>query len=405
MKVYIGIDWSKDKHDIAFMHQNGEVLAYLTVAAIPKGFESFDTQRRRMGIAVGECLVGIETDHNLFVDYLLSQGYEQIYILPPLLVKESRQRFSSSGANTDRSDGRLIADILRTDHGRLHVYQPDSPLTQQIAGLCSLQRFLTHSVIQLTNRLRNVLWRYYPNATQVFSALDKQIALEFIRTYPTPQMAQQLSIAEFNSFAKQQGYTQPSKLPACYARLQQSQPFVHPSTVQAYCSEAVRLAELSLMMVQHRTLTEKELLTLFKKHPDAAIFASLPGAGNILAPALLAKFGDDRLRFPSSQSLQAVAGTCPVTKASGKSKYVAFRRACDLEFRWIVQQWARASLDRSVWANTYFRSVRPRCRSNSHAYRCLANRWLEIAWRIWQDRIPYDEQLHLRQHAARVLPK
>jgi transposase len=161
MKVYIGIDWSKDKHDIAFLHSSGEVLAYLTVAATPKGFESFDAQRRKMGIAIEACQVGIETDHNLLVDYLLSQGYEQLYILPPRLVKEARQRYSSSGANTDRSDGRLIADILRTDHGRLHRYQPDSPLTQQIAGLCSLQRFLTRSVIRLTNRLRNV-WRYYP---------------------------------------------------------------------------------------------------------------------------------------------------------------------------------------------------------------------------------------------------
>src|SRR5512136_2769569 len=134
MKVYIGIDWSKDKHDIAFLHPNGEVLAYLTVEASPKGFESFDIQRRRMGMAVGECLVGIETDHNLFVDYLISQGYERLYVLPPMLVKEARQRYGSSGANTDRSDGRLIADILRTDQGRLHRYQPDSPLTQQIAG-------------------------------------------------------------------------------------------------------------------------------------------------------------------------------------------------------------------------------------------------------------------------------
>ena len=403
MKVYIGIDWSKDKHDIAFLHENGEVLAYLSVAASPQGFERFDKQRRQMGVAVGECLVGIETDHNLFVDYLLSQGYEQLYILPPMQVKEARQRYSSSGANTDRSDGRLIADILRTDHGRLHRYQADRPLTQQIAGLCSLQRFLSRSVVRLTNRLRNVLWRYYPNAAQVFSTLDRLIALEFIRSYPTPQMAQQLSMAEFASFAKRHGYPRPTKLPACYARLQQAQPFIHPATVQAYCSEAVRLAELSLMMVLSRTRTEKELYRLFTKHPDAHIFASLPGTGCLLAPALLAKFGDDRLRYPSPQSLQAVAGTCPVTKASGKSKFVVFRRACDLEFREIAQQWARASLDQSVWANTYFRSVRPHCRSNSHAYRCLANRWLAIAWRIWQDRIPYDEQLHLRQHAARLL--
>ena len=31
-------------------------------------------------------------------------------------------------------------------------------------------------------------------------------------------------------------------------------------------------------------------------------------------------------------------------------------------------------------------------------------RWLEIAWRLWQDRLPYDEERHLRQHALRVKP-
>jgi transposase len=254
----------------------------------------------------------------------------------------------------------------------------------------------------LTNRLRNILWRYYPNAAQVFSSLDHHIALQFIRTYPTPSMAQELTFAEFKRFAQQQGYTQPARLPACFARLQQPQSLAQPATIAAYWQEAVWLAELSLMMVKSRKQTEQELLAVFKKHPDAVIFASLPGAGSKLAPALLAKFGDDRQRYPTPESVQAVAGTCPVTKSSGKNKYVTFRRSCDHEFRSIVQQWAKASLDQSVWANTYFRSVRPNCRSASHAYRCLGNRWLEIAWRIWQDGLPYDEERHLRQHAVRT---
>lgn len=58
----------------------------------------------------------------------------------------------------------------------------------------------------------------------------------------------------------------------------------------------------------------------------------------MLAPALLAKFGDDRARFPTPASVQALAGTCPVTDQSGKRKVIKFRRACDREFRWIVQQ-------------------------------------------------------------------
>ena len=109
------------------------------------------------------------------------------------------------------------------------------------------------------------------------------------------------------------------------------------------------------------------LNTLFAQHPDQAIFASLPGTGAFLAPALLAKLGDDRGRFPSATSLQALAGTCPVTMASGKRKRVVFRHACDHEFRQIAQQWARCSLRNSVWAVAYWQQLRPRCASEHDA--------------------------------------
>ena len=128
----------------------------------------------------------------------------------------------------------------------------------------------------------------------------------------------------------------------------------------------------------------------------------LPRAGTLLSPALLSKLGDDRARYPNPAVLQAVAGTCPVTNRSGKHSHVYFRSACDHEFRHIVQQWARLTLDASPWAATYYRTVRPHCKTDSDAIRRLANRWLEILWRLWVDRKPYDEALHLRQHTLRT---
>jgi transposase len=154
-------------------------------------------------------------------------------------------------------------------------------------------------------------------------------------------------------------------------------------------------------LIQAKKRALKELRVLFEAHPDYLVFNSLPGAGDLLAPALLAKFGDDRRRFPTPASVQALAGTCPVTEASGKWKVIKFRFACDREFRHTAQQWARCSLKQSVWANAYYEQVRPHCRSKSHAYRCLANRWLAIAWKLWQSREPYDEAYHLHQRALR----
>ena len=78
---------------------------------------------------------------------------------------------------------------------------------------------------------------------------------------------------------------------------------------------------------------------------------------------------------------------------------------CDREFRRIIQQFAKASVRQSGWALAYWRDVRPRCRSDSDAYRRLANRWLGIIWRMWQDGKAYDESYHIQQRAQRRRPR
>jgi len=84
---------------------------------------------------------------------------------------------------------------------------------------------------------------------------------------------------------------------------------------------------------------------------------------------------------------------------------IRFRKACDREFRTIAQMWAKASLSDSAWASACWQAVYARSRSKSHAYRCLANRWLAILWKLWQTRQPYDEAHHLQQRAARSKPR
>ncbi len=64
-----------------------------------------------------------------------------------------------------------------------------------------------------------------------------------------------------------------------------------------------------------------------------------------------------------------------------------------------------ASLNKSVWAAGYWEQLQPRCHSMMHAYRWLANRWLAIAWKVWQARQPYDEAYHLQRHAQRAQPR
>ncbi len=151
---------------------------------------------------------------------------------------------------------------------------------------------------------------------------------------------------------------------------------------QAEQAPLVALATCLLTFVQQKLQAVRQLQQFFAAHSDQAIFASVPGAGELLAPKLLVMFGTHRSRYSRPADIQALAGTCPITIQSGKKKAVKFRRACNHEFRHTAQCFALTSVSRSTWIATYFYQAKERGLSNSQAYRSLANRWLAIIWTL-----------------------
>jgi len=224
MQVYLGIDWSRYKHDAVFMNEAGEAIAQLVLGHDVEGFGRLEAVRAKLGVSPAQCLVGLETAHNLLVDFLWDRGYQQVYVVPPQMVKSNRSRFRQSGARSDPTDAFVVADMLRTDRGRLYPWLPDSPLTRQIRAKISLTLHLTQTSVRLSNRLRDVLWRYHPGALQVFANLTSNITLAFVQAYPTPQAAAGLSWEAFERFAHSQRYSHRSRLRRGFAQLQALQP-------------------------------------------------------------------------------------------------------------------------------------------------------------------------------------
>ena len=342
MKVYIGIDWSKDKHNVGILNEAGEPITQLCLPHSLEGFGQMEQVCQKLGSSPEECWVGMETAHNLLIDFLWDHHYPNIFVLPPAKTKAERPSVHLSGAYNDASDAFLIASLLRTKPAAFNPWFPDGLLIRQMRTIVSTMMYLTKQTTRTSNRLTSVLNRYYPAALQVFSGLQTFVTLAFIQAYPTPQAAAELSLEAFVAFVKQHRYPNHSRLPGCYARLQQPRPLALKAVETAYPREAVLLAQMLEQQMKAKNDLLKELTRLFQQHPDRAVFVSLPGVGQWLAPALLAKLGEDRKRFPQAAHLQAIAGTCPVTQESGKHRRVTFRHACDHELRQIVQQWAAA---------------------------------------------------------------
>jgi len=93
-------------------------------------------------------------------------------------------------------------------------------------------------------------------------------------------------------------------------------------------------------------------------HPDFFIFESLPGAGAVMAPRLLAAFGSQRERYANAAEVQSYSGIAPVTEKSGKKKWVHFRWACPKFLRQSFHEWASHSMTYSVWARSYYQQQR-----------------------------------------------
>lgn len=397
--LLIGVDQSQKKHDICITDASSRQLARGTVSHTLHGFQWIDEQCQRLGMVASDCVVALESAHSLLVDYLVDHGY-QVYVIPGRAVNRYRDRHRQSRSRSDRGDAFVLAEMLRTDRHKYVPLEADMPLTRQVCSLVRVLTTLKRHGTRVSNQLRQLLWRYYPVAAELFNQLDQPLTLAFIQAYPTPQAAQRLTLPEYTAFCHAHHYYRADYIARRYGELMSTKTFASPAVANAYAQQAQALARVLLCLVRERDAAQKALTQAFEQHPDAFIFASLPGAGEFLAPALLSKFRDCRARFPSAAVAQAIAGTCPVTDESGKRKRILFRRACDREFRHIATQFARSSIPNSSWAAAYFETVRPRCDKVSQAYRCLANRWLAIIWRLWTDRVVYDEALHLRNRFA-----
>jgi transposase len=83
-------------------------------------------------------------------------------------------------------------------------------------------------------------------------------------------------------------------------------------TTRAKSRLMLALVQQLHLLVDQLAAYDKEIARLFQQHTDQPIFSRLPGAGKRLAPRLLAEWGDDRSRYASAASVQALGGTSPV---------------------------------------------------------------------------------------------
>jgi transposase len=390
-QLYAGIDWASKTHAVCVVDDHGRIRARFQVPNTGKGFGGLVRRLVKLGVTG----VAIERPDGPLVQALLDAGL-RVIVVTPRQVKALRSRYAAAGAKSDAADALLLADVLRTDGHRLQPLTPDSDATQVLRALTRTRKDLQKARVALTNQLVAQLERCFPGAVGLFADLHSQVAISFLRRYPTSHAAAGLTQAKLAAFLRRIHYCGHTPVAVLLQRITTAPPAaISPDQAagRAVCVAAL-LDAIQVTHSRERDL-EAEIIERLALHADAAVFTSLPKAGHgVRAAALLREIGDVRARFPNEEALAAVAGVAPVTRASGKVHSVGFRWACDKKLRNALIDFADDSRHASPWAAKVYTDALGRTRRHPHAVRILARAWIRVIWRIWQDHTSYDPAKH-----------
>lgn len=390
---YLGIDWASDKHDLCLMADDGRVISQFEIKHNMNGFN----QLQNVLNTLSHVQINIESSDGLLVDWLVQQGYD-IHITPPHILAHRRPTRSKD----DKGDAFLLAYLLRLGDPDCRLYCTQSQVVTHLRQLARAYDWALKQQRRLGNQLMNNLRQYYPVVLNLFARPYSLISLAFLECYPTPQAAENLTYSEFEAFLKRQKYSHIKRIDLLYQRLKSPMPCA--SVQDGYVQHDQMLVPLLRMLYHQKTTLIKEMKRVFLTHPEANWWLSFPGMNGPLTPArMLAWMGDDRRRFPTAEVLQAIAGTVPITRRSGKTRMVEFRTACSHPLRSAVDDLARQSVRHSGWARAYFQQQLNKGHSASRSYRALANRWLKIMWTLWQRYEIYDEATHVANRSRQGL--
>jgi transposase len=399
--TFVGIDWGGGFHQVCLLDPAGSVLAGRRVGHDVDGFGELD---RLLAASAAPVRVAIERAEGLLVEHLLDLGLDlpvTVYCVSPKISARARERYRLAPTKSDSFDAFVLADTLRHEHPHWRSLSRPSPLLAELRAVSRDREGLVEDQRSVESQLRAVLEAYHPAPLHLFSSLDRDIALAFLRDYPTPQKAACLGEARMAAFCARHGYSGRTTPAELLARLRPHLLAGTAGTTAGKAFAAQRLGErLALLNSQLRDY-DRHLCQLLDAHPDAAIFRSFPGLGPVTAATLLAEMGEDRARYPTDRALLTDIGLAPVTRQSGRTRQVHFRYAANHRMRHAVDWWAFTSIRESDWARGAYDAARARGHGKYRALRGLGARWTRILWRCWTDHTTYDPARHTAKRTSR----
>ena len=402
--AFLAIDWADQKHVWSLQEANSNMRERGEIEHTPEAIEVWVAQMSQR-FADQPIAVAVEQKRGALVFMLSKYGQLHIFPVPPAMTSNLRKAFYSSGAKDDPKDADLLLDLVLWHRGKLRRLTPDTEETRRIQNLVEERRKLVDEKTAQGNRLEAHLKIYFPQIPQWFKDADSPLVCALLERWPTLEALQKARPSTLRSFFRKHHCRQEELMESRIKAIGQAMPALKDRAVVESKVPVVKVL-VQLIQVLHQGIEglNRQIQEAAEAHPDFFIFDSLPGAGEVLAPRLLAAFGSQRERYANAGEVQTCSGIAPVTERSGKSHWVHFRFACPKFVRQSFHEWAGHTITQSQWARAYYELQCRRGKKHHAAVRALAFKWIRIIFRCWKERVAYDENVYLAALAKHHSP-
>ena len=406
---FAGIDWGSSFHQICLTDHDGSVVGE---KAFPHGggglFEMAEWMLGVCGSSARNIAVAIEVTRGPVVESLLERGFE-VNSINPRQLDRFRDRFSPSGAKDDRRDARVLASALRTDTDHFRRLESQDPDIAVLRELTRTREELMAERNRMVNRLRQLLWSYYPQMNELIGDAVRPWLVELWEMAPTPAAAKRMRKSTVRKLLVRH------RIRRIDARgvleiLSSVEINLQKETVLGRVTHIKVIAER--MKLTDRQLKETEAAigntvniiasrysTKSGALGDVEILRSLPGVGAVVLSTLLAEAWD-LIRRRDYKALRCLVGTAPVTRQSGRSKYVMRRRASSRRLTEALYHWAGVAVLHDPVSKARYASLRARGLRHSRSLRTVGDRLLRVACTLLEKGELFDKEFKTPPQAA-----
>ena len=390
-QCYAGVDWASEAHHVFLTDNNGRKIAEKVFKHGGEGLAGMAAWLMAMSHAgeAGHIQVAIEVPHGPVVETLIERGFK-VHAINPKQMDRFRDRFTLAGAKDDSRDAEVMASALRTDPRCFRPLAIADPLVIELREWSRMTEDLGAERNRLTNRMRELLWRYYPALLTLENDLGAEWLLDLWETVPTPAKAARIRETTITRLLKRHRIR---RFDAAHVIAVLRQPSVQVSAGTTHAASAhiatltarirlvnrqIRQAHQQLHELTDRLIPREEAEPGQARQHDVEILASLPGVGRIVLATLLAE-AFDALQRRDYAALRSLTGVAPVTKRSGKSYIVVRRQACHDRLANAMYHWARVAVQHDARSREKYAALRSRGHSHGRALRSVADRLLNVA--------------------------